>query len=76
MMVDICFFVANDLDRPFQLEVSTSSDLPIIMAHYPTQRSSDLCFELFIAAILKHNAQVDGLDAVEDGQACSPWGGG
>ncbi|CAJ1389775.1 unnamed protein product [Effrenium voratum] len=43
-----------------QTSVRTASDLPLIMAHYPTQRSSDLCFEHFLAAVLKHNAQVDG----------------
>ena len=43
-----------------ETSVMTSAGLPVIMAHYPTQRSSDLCFELFIGAVLKHNAQIDG----------------
>ena len=87
-----------------------TSQMPVIMAHYPTpletdqmrtsshfllhircydllfavsfydlilssrlrQRSSDLSFELFVAAVLKHNAQVDGVDAVEDAADASP----
>jgi hypothetical protein len=42
-----------------ETSVATSSKIPIIMAHYPTQRSSDLSFELFVAAVLKHNAQAE-----------------
>ena len=37
--------------------VTSEKKDPIIMAHFPTQRSSDLSFELFVASVLKHNAQ-------------------
>ena len=49
-----------------ETSVATSSKIPIIMAHYPTQRSSDLSFELFVAAVLKHNAQAE--------LSCFPFG--
>ena len=52
-----------------ETSVVTSAGLPVIMAHYPTQRSSDLCFELFIGAVLKHNAQIDGEVDDEPGEA-------
>eukprot|EP00435_Cladocopium_sp_Y103_P046340 s549_g13.t1 len=57
-----------------ETSVATSSKIPIIMAHYPTQRSSDLSFELFVAAVLKHNAQVDGdgLDSLENSTLDAP----
>ena len=53
-----------------ETSVQTSAGLPVIMAHYPTQRSSDLCFELFIGAVLKHNAQIDGELDDEPAEAC------
>eukprot|EP00929_Paragymnodinium_shiwhaense_P099481 TRINITY_DN61149_c0_g1_i1.p1 TRINITY_DN61149_c0_g1~~TRINITY_DN61149_c0_g1_i1.p1 ORF type:complete len:474 (+),score=93.15 TRINITY_DN61149_c0_g1_i1:143-1564(+) len=39
--------------------VKTAAGDPIIMAHYPTERSSDLSFEDFIRSVMSHNAKVE-----------------
>ena len=59
-----------------ETSVVTSAGLPVIMAHYPTQRSSDLCFELFIGAVLKHNAHIDGELDEEPAEASASAGPG
>jgi len=38
--------------------VLTSSGEPVIMAHYPTERSSDLSIERFIEEVLEHNERM------------------
>eukprot|EP00930_Biecheleria_cincta_P103813 TRINITY_DN95915_c0_g1_i1.p1 TRINITY_DN95915_c0_g1~~TRINITY_DN95915_c0_g1_i1.p1 ORF type:complete len:470 (+),score=64.56 TRINITY_DN95915_c0_g1_i1:170-1411(+) len=40
-------------------KVISASGAPVIMAHYPTARSSDLTLEGFMATVLWHNSQLD-----------------
>lgn len=40
------------------VSVRTKSGEPVIMAHYPTERSSDLSLERFIATVLQFNQRV------------------
>jgi len=42
-----------------QVTVRTSLGDPVIMAHYPTELSSDLSLEAFISGVLQHNEKVD-----------------
>lgn len=53
--------------------VVSASGAPVIMAHYPTTRSSDLTLEGFMATVLWHNAQLDAPLHFDD-QDSSPSG--
>lgn len=53
--------------------VASASGAPVIMAHYPTTRSSDLTLEVFMATVLLHNAQLDAPLHFDD-QDSSPSG--
>lgn len=45
--------------------VQTSAGDPVIMAHYPTELSSDLSLEGFVAAVLRHNERVVDMETAE-----------
>lgn len=50
-------------DEPKVISVSGA---PVIMAHYPTARSSDLTLEGFMATVLWHNSQLDAPLSLND----------
>lgn len=56
-------------DRGPGTRVHTAQGQSVIMAHYPTARSSDLSLERFITAVLRHNERV--AEAVDDPRARS-----
>jgi len=58
-------------------DVVTNTGEAVIMAHYPTEHSSDLSFELFISAVIKHNELLLGYEEMEGmEQQCELVGAG
>lgn len=61
----------NRSSRRDNHDVKTTDGYTVIMAHYPTESSSDLSLETFIKAVLRHNERCfDG--AVQDLDEASP----
>jgi len=62
----------NGLDT----RVKTPAGQPVIMAHYPTELSSDLSFESFMQTVLRHNDRVRADAATEITAAAAAAGQG
>jgi hypothetical protein len=66
---------SKDANKGSETTVRTASGEDVIMAHYPTELSSDLSFETFMSMVLRHNERV-AQEVASHASAMAAAGGG